>query len=404
MTRKLAQWLLWNVGSRIFVGWYLKRVFNFSRAPGSDIVPPAPFILVANHGTFFDPWFAGYFSYSPLSIMCNDDAFRSGPVTAWYLKTIGAFPKRKGASDYKAMKETLARLSSGSPVCIFPEGQTTWDGETQLIYKGIEKIIKRARCPLVMIRFSGNFLTKPWWAETKRSGRILCVIKVLPADTIKAMSDDEVFDAIRRHIRHSDIKDADNMRHPFTGSRLTEGLERFVWACMQCGAEDALTTSGNEVRCTSCGGAWEMDAHCRFTSKSPSAPAIGDLKDWAEAHRTLVIRRIAETPDSGKLAENNDVILQTLDLETDRFVDRSKGRLTLTKQTLTYLPRTGAPEPVEYPVDSLEYPVVQQKDIFEVRHEGRDYRFLFNRKSPMKWVWYLRYLKGYEEAEARGYL
>jgi len=153
------------------------RSNNFFRSSGSEALPKPPFVIVSNHGTFFDPWIIGYFSRYPFAIMCNDDAFRGSPITRWYLNSIGAFPKKKGASDFKAMKKTMSSLAAGRPVCIFPEGQTSWDGETQLLYKGIEKIIRHGRVPLVMVRMSGNFLTKPWWADRIRKGRIECLFQ-----------------------------------------------------------------------------------------------------------------------------------------------------------------------------------------------------------------------------------
>ncbi|MBD3321568.1 MAG: hypothetical protein GF350_10790, partial [Chitinivibrionales bacterium] len=130
------RWFMWNILSRPFVGGYLKPSYNHSLAPGSDRYPPPPFIVISNHNTFFDPWIIGSYCHSPFAIMCNDDAFRGPALQSWYLNSIGAFPKKKGSSDFAAMKKTITLLKAGYPVCIFPEGQTSWDGETQLIYKG----------------------------------------------------------------------------------------------------------------------------------------------------------------------------------------------------------------------------------------------------------------------------
>ena len=140
----IYRWILWNLFSRfIFVEMILRPKYRFRRSNASHQYPKAPFIIIANHGTFFDPWIVGGFSITPVNYMANDDGFRDGLITRWYLKSIGAFPKKKGASDYRAMKTTLDLLRKKSPVCIFPEGQTTWDGETQLLYPGIEKLVKK---------------------------------------------------------------------------------------------------------------------------------------------------------------------------------------------------------------------------------------------------------------------
>jgi len=42
--------------SRLFVLLYIRPKFNFKLIKGSDKIPKPPFIMVSNHGTFFDPW------------------------------------------------------------------------------------------------------------------------------------------------------------------------------------------------------------------------------------------------------------------------------------------------------------------------------------------------------------
>jgi len=109
----LYRWIMWNVFSRTFVWCYLWFLYRFRKSKDSHKIPKPPFVIVSNHGTFFDPWIIGGFSRHPFAIMCNDEAFTRGAVSRWYLNSIGAFPKRKGASDFRAMKKTMSQLSEG---------------------------------------------------------------------------------------------------------------------------------------------------------------------------------------------------------------------------------------------------------------------------------------------------
>ncbi len=393
-----TRWFFWNVLSKLFINAHLRRGYKFSLTPDSDVYPEPPFLVVSNHGTFFDPWIIGNYSRWPFSIMVNDDGFRGKGISQWYLKNIGCIPKRKGASDYKAMKETLNRLKNGYPVCVFPEGQTTWDGETQLLYKGLEKIVLKMKCPVVTVRLRGNFLTKPWWARNIRRGNITIDIKVHTPQDYQDLTSDQLFEKIKSSIYQNDIKDPQNLQYPFTGTKIAEGLERFVWICMNCCGEDTLSTDGNTIHCSSCGGSWEMDAHCRLKATGNDTSSLHDLKDWADMHKSKVIEKIRS--GAAVLSTSDNVILQNEN--SDRtFSDSATGSATLTADTLTFNAQSG---PVTWPVSEIEDFVIQKKDIFEFRH-GKNYiRFLFNRKSPMKWVYYLRYLKGFEECERRGYL
>jgi 1-acyl-sn-glycerol-3-phosphate acyltransferase len=401
---RMFRWVLWNVLSRIFVIVYLRPLLRYSKASGSDKLPSPPFILVSNHGTFFDPWIVGWFSPTPVSFMCNDDAFRASATTQWYLTKIGAFPKKKGATDIKAMKETLRRLGRRDPVCIFPEGQTTWDGRTQLIYRGIEKLVRKADCPLVLVRLCGNFLSRPWWARRWRRGRVLVEIRVVRPEAIAGMSDEMLFETMRSYIRHDDIRDERNQSAGFSGSDFADGLERFVWICPNCHSEDRLITGGNIVSCESCGGRWEMDALCGFKPLRDGLPAIGDLADWADDHRKIVLERIQACKGNAVLTRSENVERQAIAADGYSFNASGRGTLSLTKHELRFELTDKKDAGWVAKIPEIKDCVIQKKDLFECRVGDKYFRFAFNRHSPMKWIYYLRYLQGYEECETRGYL
>lgn len=397
------RWWMWNV-SRPFVTHVLKPQYGFALTPESQHFPEkAPFVLVSNHGTFFDPWIVGYYSNHPVALMCNDDAFRASPLSQWYLRSIGAFPKKKGASDFKAMKATLGFLSGNYPVCIFPEGQTTWDGETQLLYKGLERIVKRAACPLVVVHLQGNFLVKPWWAQTTRKGRVLVTVKVIPAEEISRLSHDDLFLRMKSMLYQNDIKDPANLAASFSGTRLTEGLERFVWICPHCRTGDALVMSGNTIRCSSCSTAWDMDPWCRITPQKPDATGLSDLKDWSTWHRQQVLDKIASTAAGSTITQSTNVTLMLCN-ERNRFESRGAGTLTLTTSELSFVPTDSGHAHLRFPIGEVAFPVIQKKDVFECTHGDTTYRFLFDHHSPMKWVWYVRYMNGYAALEEKGWI
>ena len=397
---KLYQWILWNIVTRfLFINLYLKRIYKFHLTADSDPIPKPPFLLLSNHGTFFDPWIIGSYSRYPMGYMTNDDGFTEGIITRWYLKSIGSFPKKKGASDFKAMKTTLSLLKRGKPVCIFPEGQSTWDGETQLLYPGIEKLLKRSGCPLVIVRLRGNFITKPWWACFKRNGSISVTMNVHSVDKIKSLTNEELFDFIRKSIYQNDIKDPGNRTVSFTGHHCAEGLERLLWICRRCEAEDTLSMTGDTITCNECGGTWHIDAYCRITPSTGNGDgACEDLKDWVDFQKENVRKKIAARPDV--LTHNEHAQHLQPDLH-HRFRPVDEGSLQLSPTTLTYKNADGESE---WPIEDIEEYVIQKKDIFEFRHGSSYHRFIFTGKSPMKWVFYLRYLKGYEICEQQGHL
>jgi 1-acyl-sn-glycerol-3-phosphate acyltransferase len=398
LLNKISRQLFWQVFSRPFVHFIVRRNYQFKLTAQSERFPKPPFLAVANHGTFFDPWLVGVYSNTPLVYMVNDDGFRGKSMSSWYLRNMGAIPKKKGASDFKAMKAALSTLNNGYPVFIFPEGQTTWDGQTQPLYKGLEKIVKKVKCPLVLIKFQGNFLTRPWWAKTIRQGRILITIKTIPAEQIETMSSDDVFETLKQYITHNDIKDPSNQQVPFTGHDLSDGLELFVWICPYCKSEDALNMHQSSITCTQCNSTWHIDGHCKLTlNNGQPIPDIADLWDWSQMHKKEVMNKI--NSNVFELTKNENA---TLWLENDEkvFETHSTGILELTKEHLKF--KSGSFNK-EWNIDQIKEYVIQKKDIFECRDDNTTYRFTFNGHSPMKWIYYFRYLNHFEKCEEQGY-
>jgi 1-acyl-sn-glycerol-3-phosphate acyltransferase len=369
--------------------------------PGSDPEPAPPFIVVSNHGNFFDPWILGLFQRRALRIMMNDDGFRSGPVTRWYLGEIGAFAKKKGAHDLSATKRTLGFLKNREPVLIFPEGQASWDGATQPIYGGIERLVKRARCPLVILRLRGNFLTRPWWAERSRRGRIEVRRTVVPAERLKEMDPEDILEEIKRGITHNDILDEENRRVPFAGAGLAEGLGRLVWRCPDCEAEGGLSMEGDAIRCRSCGGQWRIDAHCRLCEPGGGSAPYPDLHAWFAAHRQAAREAVAGAGDDTVLVRGEGVTLLREGPGRD-FAPVDRGTLTLTRGALSFEPDGPGGALSSFAVADLENTVIQRKDLFEITAGGVDHRFAMPEASPMRWLVHLRYLRGFEAAERSG--
>lgn len=398
LLNKISRQIFWQIMSRPFVHFLVRRNYNFKLTPQSERFPKPPFLAVANHGTFFDPWLVGVYSNTPLAYMVNDDGFRGKSVSSWYLRNIGAIPKKKGASDFKAMKAALSTLNDGFPVFIFPEGQTTWDGQTQPLFKGLEKIVKKVQCPLVMIKFQGNFLSRPWWAKTIRKGRILITLKTVPAQQIATMSSDDIFDTLKGYITCNDIKDPANQSVPFSGKDLAEGLELFTWICINCKSEDTLNMSHDVITCSHCGSSWRIDGHCRLSAVSGSTQTeIVDLWDWSQMHKQEVINKINSNT---KHLTKSDTATLWIENEEKVFQPQTTGELELTRNDLRF--STSSEKRVWDNAVIREY-VIQKKDTFEFRDDKSSYRFTFDGHSAMKWVYYFRYLNNFQKCEEQGY-
>ncbi|MBN2802588.1 MAG: 1-acyl-sn-glycerol-3-phosphate acyltransferase [Deltaproteobacteria bacterium] len=399
----LWRYFFWFV-SRIFCFVYLRPKFNLKVVKTGVKIPKPPFIMVSNHATFFDPWLIGHLSKYPISIMMNEEGFKGSNFIKWYLKNVGAYPKKKGESDIKAMKYTIKTLKKGFPVLIFPEGQTTWDGETQPIFAGVESIIKGSKLPLVMMNISGNFISKPWWSENFRRGKVVITPKVLSKEEVAALSKPELRDTIINHIRHNDLHDETMLKTDFKGPAATMGINRFLWKCPACLSDDTITPTESTVDCSECGASWSMDTHFNFEPLNEKAVKIGNLHDWSLWHKAEVKKQISVATDDDVLTQNKGVDYCDV-TDSGEYPVIKTGTLCLTKKELSFKPDDGTDEhAINIPVEEINDYVFQLKTIFECRHKGCVYKFRFADKSPMKWVFYFRYLNDYAKAEEQGFM
>lgn len=117
-------------------------------------------LLVCNHQSFFDPMLAGISVEREASFMARDTLFRN-PWFARLIRSVNAYPVRRGEADLTAIKETLKRLRDGNVIVIFPEGTRTEDGRIGPMLAGLAAIAKKAQVPLVPTLIDGVYQAWP---------------------------------------------------------------------------------------------------------------------------------------------------------------------------------------------------------------------------------------------------
>jgi 1-acyl-sn-glycerol-3-phosphate acyltransferase len=82
---------------------------------------PGPWILASNHISHFDPPLWSLLAHRPLDWMAMEELFRSR-IFAFLLRSVGAFPVRRGTADRAALRTAGQHLAQGRVLGIFPEG------------------------------------------------------------------------------------------------------------------------------------------------------------------------------------------------------------------------------------------------------------------------------------------
>ena len=104
--------------------------------------------------------------------------------------------------------------------------------------------------------------------------------------------------------------------------------------------------------------------------------------------------------DSEIVTINEPVVYHKI-AEDGKMIPLAKGKLKLTKNKMTFTAQENDKSFVLSVSEISDY-VYQRKDVFECRSGDKSYRFQIIDGSPMKWVYYFRYLNNWAKYEEKG--
>lgn len=151
------------------VAWRLVRL----EVAGRGHVPrKGPFLLIVNHLSFLDPILVAVACPRRVHALAKSTQFASSRFYAWFLPRVHAIPTRRYKVDPQVVRTVLRLLEAGEGVCIYPEGERSWDGTPQPLRRGSVRLLLKAGVPVVPCGISGSFEAKPRWSPSRHRGRV----------------------------------------------------------------------------------------------------------------------------------------------------------------------------------------------------------------------------------------
>ena len=169
------------------------RYFNRHFEPATGSV-----IYMCNHQSFFDPMLASCALMRPGNYMARESLFNHFGFGN-FIRSLNAFPVKRGTADVGALKEAMRRLKDGKTVVIFPEGTRTNDGRIGEFLPGVAMLAQRCADWVVPVVIDGAFDV---WPRHQALPNFTCSIAVeygepIPHEKIKGLDPQNFVDSIR---------------------------------------------------------------------------------------------------------------------------------------------------------------------------------------------------------------
>ncbi|MBN2325471.1 MAG: 1-acyl-sn-glycerol-3-phosphate acyltransferase [Spirochaetes bacterium] len=389
------RFVLWS-----FQPFYI-RYFKLKGVGLENCPKEGSYLIVANHSHLLDPFFIGALIRRPIFQMASNEFFRK-PLVRRFMWAMGAFPRKKGFTDFKSIKHAIHIVREGHPLVIYPEGGRNWDGETLPILHSIAKLVKLLGIPLVTVVSKGNYLAYPRWADKRRKSPIT-IHYSKPVLFGRKSTDDEIIDHIRKGIYNNDnYTEIKKIR----GKNPARGIWRLLWRCPSCRTKDALVErDGHTIYCSACKKEWEADLHCRLKEKPNGTWRA--LKEYSDAMFDEAEIIPIENSSGLTLELNEEIYLRSKRVtllhepEYPGLEVLGTGILFLTDRRLVFMDQKKHTT-LSFRFDEIRGRSTERNNIFQLVLENDIARFIMDEESCYKWeVVYdhIRRKSGYQNEE-----
>jgi len=142
-----------------FLTWLVIHTIYRVKTVGLEKIPDeGAVILAANHVSFVDPMIVGGSVRRPVRFVMYYKIYLI-PVMNFVFRTARAIPiagrKEDEAMYNRAFEEMAQAVRDGDVLCIFPEGQITYDGELNEFKSGLDKLLAREPAPVMPVALRG---------------------------------------------------------------------------------------------------------------------------------------------------------------------------------------------------------------------------------------------------------
>ena len=241
---------------------------------------PAPYVVIANHVTELDFFFIGKVFKEPLTFVAGEGLLRAKLLGSILTRLYGVIVKRKGTADARTTMGILRRLKEGRNVCLFAEGNTTFDGRTGRIPEATGAMLKAVKAGLITCRIEGGYFSMPRWGRGIRRGQTSCrVVNSYPRESLAQLSAGEINSLLKRDLQADAYAEQEKSLISFKGKKTAEGIEHALYLCPGCGGQGTVAGQDDKAVCSACNLTAVYSDTGFFKGRTPF-PGIREWADW----------------------------------------------------------------------------------------------------------------------------
>lgn len=208
------------------------------------------YLLVSNHNTNLDMIMAAASSKRVMRFVGSEHIFQKGLAAKLLMWAVSPIVRQKGGLASSTVLNVIRALRNGENICIFAEGNRSYDGRTCHVLPSTGKLAKAGGAALVTYRLERGYLTSPRWAYSiRRGGMRGRAVNVYTKEQLAQMTAEQVYSAICRDIYEDTYELQEKEPRPFKCRGQAEGLEHVLYMCPECGRIGELSSRGDNVYC-----------------------------------------------------------------------------------------------------------------------------------------------------------
>lgn len=253
-----------------------------------------PCLILMNHCSFLDLEIASVVLFPRrFNIVSTTDGFVG---KNWLMRQIGCIPTKKFVADLSLIRNMVYTVKElKSSVLLFPEAGYSFDGTATTLPDSLGQCIKMMGVPVIMIETHGAYARQPLYNNLKkRKVRVSADMKYLlsPAD-IQEKSAGEINEILAKAFSFDAFAWQKENRVRIDEPFRAEALERLLYKCPACGAENQMKGIGTTLSCLACNKQYFMNEYGEMNAKE-GITEFSHIPDWFDWERREVRRELEQ--------------------------------------------------------------------------------------------------------------